>query len=92
VDRQTTITLSVAVIGWNSHGFVSGSWNMETSSDLATALEPIRQSLTQAFGASGECEGKGGRETIKPQVFSPALSLTLPLPPTLPSHLAPLPG
>ena len=27
---------------------------------------------------------------MKPQVFSPALSLTLPLPPTLPSHLAPL--
>jgi hypothetical protein len=39
-----------------------------------------------------ECEGKGGRDTIKPQVFSPALSLTLPLPPSLPSHLAPLAG
>ena len=35
-------------------------------------------------------EGEGGQDTMEPQVFSPALSLTLPLPPTLPSHFHPL--
>ncbi len=35
-------------------------------------------------------EREGGEDTIKPQVFFPALPLALSLPPQLPSHLAPL--
>jgi len=38
-----------------------------------------------------ERERKGGKDTIEPQVFSPALPLTLPIPPSLPSQFHPLP-
>src|SRR5690349_13872757 len=53
---------------------------------------PCTQGRATVSRVKCECEGEGGRDTIKPQVFSPALSLTLPLPPFLPSHLAPLRG
>jgi hypothetical protein len=45
--------------------------------------------VREGLSADMRCEREGGRDTIKPQVFSPALPLTLSLPPTLPSHFPP---